>query len=156
MYFSYCNTEFSLSRSRRRRFAAGLDKALEHALLEDGTSLYPPYVVVCHDTRYKENSLTGLVRILGLGKFGEFATITFEMLTNQLIGELRRKSIDIGDEHVFAEYGGVKAVGVLRTYDATNPGRRSLKYRMEILHPETDLDIDAADIAACARSRYGI
>jgi hypothetical protein len=82
MYFAYCKTEFCQSRTQLTDYAARLDAAQEGASLPDGKMLYPPHVTVCHDTRYKENSLTGLIRILGIGKFGEFSTFTFEQSTN--------------------------------------------------------------------------
>lgn len=156
MYFAYCKTEFNLSKRRLKRFAAKLDAAQEHAEFPNGTALYPPYVVVCHDTRYKENSLTGLIRILGIGKFGEFSTFTFESLNNQLIGEMKRKKIDYGKEHVFAEHGGIKALGVLRTYNPTNPGKRSLAYQLDLVSPEKDVGIDLDRIAKIAHERYQI
>jgi hypothetical protein len=156
MYFAYCKTEFNLSKRRLKRFAAKLDAAQEYAEFPNGTALYPPYVVVCHDTRYKENSLTGLIRILGIGKFGEFSTFTFESLNNQLIGEMKRKKIDYGKEHVFAEHCGIKALGVLRTYNPTNPGKRSLTYQLDLVSPEKDVGIDLDRIAKIAHERYQI
>jgi hypothetical protein len=121
-----------------------------------GKSLHHPHVVVCHDTRYKENSLTGLIRILGIGRFGEFSTLTFERLNTQLTGEMKRKHIGWGAEHVFAEYGGVKAVCVLRTYAPTNPGKRSPKYRLDLISPHKDVGLDLDRIAKRARQRYQI
>jgi hypothetical protein len=156
LYFAYCKTEFNLSRRRLKSFAARLDAAQEHTVLADGTVLYPPFVVVCHDTRYKENSLTGLVRILGIGRFGEFSTFTFEVLNNQLIGELKRKKIDYGKEHIFADYADMSVLGVLRTYEPTNPGKRSLKYQLDLVSPEKDVSIDINQIAGRARERYQI
>jgi hypothetical protein len=156
MYFAYCKTEFSLSKQRLYHFANSLDTAKEAAKLTDGTVLYPPFVVVLHDTRYKQNSLTGLIRILGIGKHGEFSTFTFEELNRQLIGEMKRKKIEYDKEHVFAEYGGITALGVLRTYDPTNPGKRSLKYRLDIIAPDRDLGIDLKAIATAAQERYRI
>ena len=35
--------------------------------------------------------MAGLIRILGIGSFGEFSPFTFEMLNNQIIGEMKRK-----------------------------------------------------------------
>jgi hypothetical protein len=156
MYFAYCKTEFSLSRRRLNSFAARLDTAQERSELADGTVLYSPYVVVCHDTRYKENSLTGLIRILGIGRFGEFSTFSFEILNNQLTGEMKRKKTIYGNEHIFAEYGGIRVLGVLRTYMPTNPGKRSLKYRLDLVSPEKDVDLDLDRIAEQARERYQI
>jgi hypothetical protein len=156
MYFAYCKTEFGLTRRLLEEFVEKVDKAQDRSELPDGTVLYHPYVVVCHDTRYKENGLTGLIRILGFGKFGEFSTITFEILNNQLMAEMKRKKIDFSREQLFAELNGVNVVGVLRTYMPTNPGKRSLNYRLEIISPEKDLDIDLDAIGSEARERYQI
>ena len=156
MYFAYCKTEFNLSRRRLKTFAAGLDTAQERGETADGMVLYPPYVVVCHDTRYNQNSLTGLIRILGIGKFGEFSTFTFEILNNQLSGEMKRKKIDYSREHVFAEHAGTIVLGLLRTYGPTNPGKRSLKNRLDLVSAEKDVDIDLERIADRARQRYQI
>jgi hypothetical protein len=156
MYFAYCKSEFNLSRQRLNTFAARLDSAHEHTKLKDGTILYPPYVVVCHDTRYKENSLTGLTRILGIGEFGEFSTFTFEILNKQLLGELKRKKIGFEKEQIFAEHGDVIVLGVLRTYKPTSPGKRSLKYRLDLVSPKKDAGIDLYRIADRARERYQI
>ncbi len=156
MYYAYCKAEFNFSRQGLKTFAAGLDTAQDVIKSADGTVLYPPYVVVCHDTRYKENSLTGLIRILGIGKFGEFSTFSFEMLNHQLIGEMKRKKINYGNEHIFAKYVGITVLGVLRTYRPTNPGKRSLKYRLDLVSHEKDVDIDLDQIAGRAHERYKI
>jgi hypothetical protein len=87
VYFAYCKAQHNLSADQSDRFATKLDRAVEPAGSKNGEILYPPYVIVCHDTRYKENSYTGLTRILGIGKFGEFATLTLEEATRQLMDE---------------------------------------------------------------------
>jgi hypothetical protein len=156
MYFAYCKTEFCLSKQGLNKFAKGLDAALMHSKLADGTVLYPPYVVVCHDTRYKENNLTGLIRILGLGRFGEFCTFTLELLNNQLISDMKRKKVSLTDEHIFAESGDTVVVGVLRTYAPTNPGKRSSKYQLDLISPRKDLGLDLNKIASNAKKRYKV
>jgi hypothetical protein len=156
MYFAYAKTDFCQSNEQLADFANQLDTAQEGAWLPDGKTLYPPYVIVCHDTRYKKNSLTGLIRVLGIGKFGEFSTFTFEVINKQLTSELKRKKIEFDSEHIFAEYGEIRALGVLRTYSQTNPGRRSLKYRLDVLSPEKDLGLDVQAIAERAKARYRI
>ena len=156
MYFAYCKTEFNLSRRRLQTFAAKLDTAQERSESADGTVLYPPYVVVCHDTRYNQNSLTGLIRILGIGKFGEFSTFSFEILNNQLSAEMKRKKIDYSKEHIFAEHDGINVLGLLRTYGPTNPGKRSLKNRLDLVSAEKDVDINLERVADRARERYQI
>ena len=156
MYFSCCKTELGFSQNGLQTFASQLDMAMEGARLDDGTRLYPPHVIVCHDTRYKAQNLTGLIRVLGIGKFGEFSTFTFEPVSNRLVNEIKRKKIQFSDDHIFASYGGVEALGVLRTYAPTNPGRRSLKYHLDILSPEGDVGLDLESIKARAIDRYHI
>ncbi len=156
LYFGYCKRECNLSKSHLRMFAERLNTVLEPQEQTDGDALFPPYVVVCHDTRYKDNSLTGLIRILGIGKFGEFSTITFEELDSQLTAELKRREINHRDDHVFADYGGIKALCVLRTYEPTNPGKRSMKYRMDLVSATRDVGLDLERIAKQARKRYRI
>lgn len=81
---------------------------------------------------------------------------TFEILNNRLIGEIRRKKIGFGREQVFAEYCGIVVLGVLRTYKPTSPGKRSMKYRLELVSPEKDVGIDLDRNAERARERYRI
>jgi hypothetical protein len=154
MYFAYCKTEFCLSRKDLGAFASRLDASQDRAALPDGTVLYPPYVIVCHDTRYKENSLTGLLRILGVGRFGEFSTFTFEIVDNKLIGELKRKDVAAGREHIFATHDGNDVIGVMRTYSPTNPGKRSQTYQLDLINPQKDLELDLERIGDQARARY--
>ena len=156
MYFAYCKTEFCLSRTQLATWASRLNTAQEPAALPNGKILYPPYVIVCHDTRYKEESLTGLIRILGTGRFGEFSTVTFEILNNKLLGEMRRKKMEPGAEHIFATHNGNDILGVLRTYSPTNPGKRSQIYQLDLIAPQKDLDLDLERIAERAQERYGL
>ena len=69
---------------------------------------------------------------------------------------MKRKKIIYGKEHIFAEYGGISVLGVLRTYMPTNPGKRSLKYRLDLVSPEKDVAIKLDRIAEQARVRYQI
>ena len=78
------------------------------------------------------------------------------MLSNQLSGEMKRKKIEYGTEHIFAEHEGISVLGLLRTYSPTNPGKRSLKYRLDLVSAEKDVDIDLERIADRARKRYQI
>lgn len=156
IYFAYCKTEFCISQSQLADYAVRLDRAQETEVLANGSILYPPFVIVCHDTRYKDNSLTGLIRILGLGRFGEFCTFSLEILDKKLLGEMKRKKVAPGKEHFFAEHYGNYVVGVMRTYSPTNPGKRSQKYHMDLIAPEKDLNLDLDSIASGARDRYKI
>lgn len=156
MFFTYCNNEFNFTQEQAEAFSQKLDAAQEPVTARDGTVLYPPYIVVCHDTRYKENSFTGLTRILGIGKFGEFCTFSLEEVNPSLLGELKRKKQDFSPEDVFAEYEGIRVLGVLRVYAPTNAGKRSSKYDLHIVSPKKDLDIQPEQIEKEARERYHI
>lgn len=156
MFFTYCNNQFNFTQEQAEAFSRSLDAAQEPVTAQNGNVLYPPYIVVCHDTRYKENSFTGLTRILGVGKFGEFCTFSLEEANPTLLGELKRKSQEFNPEDVFAEYDGNKVLGVLRVYAPTNAGKRSLKYDLHIVSPKKDLDISSEQIEKEARIRYHI
>jgi hypothetical protein len=133
-----------------------MDQAVEPASSRNGEILYPPYVIVCHDTRYKQNSYTGLKRILGIGKFGEFATLTLEEATRQLMDELRRKKQEFKSEDRCAEYAGLSFVMILRIYAPTNPGKRSRNHVLRVISPRKDLGLDRDQIEKEARKRYHI
>jgi len=154
MFFAYNKTELNFSLKQSKRFVEDLDRTREAPHSVDGKVLFPPYVIVCHDTRYKENSFTGLTRILGIGKFGEFATFSFEMLNKRLSSELKRKNQTFKDEDVFAEQNDSPIFGVLRVYNMTNPGKRSVKYQLHILSPGEDLEIDVATVKTTAQAHY--
>ncbi|MDJ0869055.1 MAG: hypothetical protein QNK03_23305 [Myxococcota bacterium] len=156
LYFAYCKRECNLSKQVLRNFSERLNSVLEPPEQTDGDALFPPHVVVCHDTRYKENSLTGLIRILGIGRFGEFSTITFEALDAQLAAELKRREVGYRNHHVFADYGGVRVLCILRTYEPTSPGKRSNKHRIDLISAEKDVGLDLEAVARQARRRYRI
>jgi hypothetical protein len=156
MFFTYCSNELNFTQEQAEAFSRSLDAALEPVTAKGGKVLYPPYIVVCHDTRYKENNFTGLTRILGIGKFGEFCTFSLEEVNPTLLGELKRKSQEFGPEDIFAEYDGNKVLGVLRVYAPTNAGKRSLKYDLHVVSPKKDMNISPKQIEKEARSRYHI
>ena len=154
VFFSYCRAQHNLSTEQSDRFAKKLDRAVEPAVSGSGEILYPPYVVVCHDTRYKENNYTGLTRILGIGKFGEFGTLTLEEMTTPLMNELRRKKQEFKQEDCCAEYESSSFVLILRVYAPTNPGKRSRHHKMRLISPQKELGLDTDLIEKEARSRY--
>jgi hypothetical protein len=69
---------------------------------------------------------------------------------------MKRKKADVKKEHIFAKHADISVLGLLRTYGPTNPGKRSLKYRLDLVSPEKDLGIDLDQIANEARKRYRI
>lgn len=156
MFFAYYKTELNFSQKQSQRFIRDLDQTKEQAFSIDEKVLYPPFIIVCHDTRYKENSFTGLTRILGIGKFGEFATITFEAVTPKLLNEMKRKKVKHSQDDILAEYGDLAILGILRIYNQTNPGRRLLQYGLHIISPREDLDVSLKDISSAAQKRYNI
>ena len=156
MFFAYCKAQHHLSDAQSEQFAKKLDRAVEPAICQNGAILYPPYVIICHDTRYKQNSYTGLTRILGIGKFGEFATLTIEKMTRQLADELRRKKQEFRPEDRCAGYAGSSFVLILRIYAPTNPGKRSRNHSLHVISPRKDLGLDTDHIEKEARKRYHI
>lgn len=156
LFFAYYKTELNFTQKQSQIFIRDLDQAREQVVSSDGKNLYPPYIVVCHDTRYKENNFTGLTRILGIGKFGEFATISFEDINAQLTNEMKRKKVKYKPEDIAAEFEGLNILCMLRIYNQTNPGRRSLKYSLHVISPKEDLDINIRKISAAAKKRYNI
>jgi hypothetical protein len=142
MFFAYYRTELNFSEKQARRFVHDLDLTRDRVMSEEGTTLYPPYIVVCHDTRYRQNSFTGITRILGLGRFGEFATFSFESLNKKLANEFRRLNQQHRDEHVFATIDDKPIFGIIRIYEPTTPGHRLLKYQLGFLSASDDTEIE--------------
>ena len=142
MFFAYNRTELNFSSKQAHRFIEDYDLTMKSGVSADGTELYPPYIVVCHDTRYRENSFTGLTRILGIGSFGEFATFSYEALNRPLINELKRRKHQIRPEEIVAEHKGTPILGILRIYSKTNPGKRSKNYTLHAICPKEDIGID--------------
>lgn len=140
MYYAYNKTELNMSSERARRFVEDLDSVRDKTLSEEGRLLFPPYIIVCHDTRYRKNSFTGLTRILGIGKFGEFATFSFESLNNSLMGELQRKKLSVTDKDYVAFVDGRPILPLIRIYEQTNPGKRQPKYQLYVLSMQKDVE----------------
>jgi hypothetical protein len=156
MFFVFYKTELKFSQKRTKQFSEQLDRAQQVIKAADVTILFPPYVVVCHDTRYSEYNYTGLIRILGIGKFGEFATLSFERINTKLLNEFRRKKIEYSPADIVADYNDHQMLCILRVYAPTNPGRRSAKHETHIISPETDLKIDTQKIYSKAKEQYNI
>jgi hypothetical protein len=154
LFFAYCETQLNLSADQAKSFARLLDHAQDPVKTDTGTILYPPYIIVCHDTRYKENSLTGLTRLLGIGKFGEFATFSFEQINQSLVRELKRKHKTFTSEYIFASYDDIRILGILRIYSPTKAGKRSQKYSIHIVAPIEDLGLKLDQLEQDARARY--
>lgn len=156
VYYAYCKTALRLDTEQKRQLATNLNTAQEPIVVKGGAVLSPPYVIVCHDTRYRENILTGITRILGFGKFGEFATFTLEEATKSLLQETKTKKEEFSEGEIFADYEGLMVVGVLRVYFSRTPGKRSLRSATKLISPSRDLGLDIEQIEKQARKRYHI
>ncbi len=156
VYYTHCCSEYRMTEEGEEKFASRIDDSLKHVKGKDGKKLYGPYVVVCHDTRYKEEVLTGLTRILGIGKFGEFATFTLEEAKKSLLNRLDEKRDKFSPDEIIASYRGTKVAAVLRVYEPTNPGKRSPDSRNYLISPNKDLGIDLEEIADRAVKRYNL
>lgn len=155
LYYVQCRNVFGLRGQEEDTFWTGVGASRKPIMGENGIPLAPPYVVVCHTTMYKERVYTGLTRILGLGKFGEFATFTLEEPTSDLLNELDIKD-DCQPGDIFAEYEGTQVIGVLRFYPKTTPGKRLLRTTAKLISPVKDLELDVEKIGREARQRYGM
>jgi hypothetical protein len=154
LFFLYCKTHFNLSRDQAEIFAEQLDKAQDPVKTNDGTVLYQPYIIICHGTRYKENSLTGLTRLLGIGNFGAFATFSFEQINQTLIRELKNKHKTYTSEDIFAEYKNICILGILRIYSPAEIGKRPQKYSLHLVSPEKDMGLNMYQLRRDAQERY--
>lgn len=123
---------------------------------QNGVIQYSPQIVVCHYSRYSEASFTSLTRILGIGKFGELCTFTLEKAETKLHRELKRKKQEYTQTDIFADYNGCRILGILRRNGSTNPGKRSQAYKLHIVSPLKDLDLQVERLEKEAREQYGI
>jgi hypothetical protein len=156
MFYAYYKTALRLNARQEEEFFKGFNTAQEPVTSKKSTILAPPYIIVCHDTRYQEHILTGIIRVLGFGKFGEFATFTLEEARKALIRETKLKKEEFSPTEIFAEYEGVKIVGVLRFYAPTTPGKRAGKTTTKLISPSGDLGLNLKEIEGEARARYRI
>ena len=154
LFFLYCKTHFNLSIDQAEIFAEQLDKAQDPVITDDGTVLYQPYLIICHGTRYKENSLTGLTRLLGIGNFGEFTTFSFEQINQTLTRELKRKRKAYTSEDIFADYKNIRVLGILRIYSPTKIGKRPQKYSLHVVSPEKDIGLNMDQLRQAAQKRH--
>ena len=91
---------------------------------------------------------------MGIGKFGEFATFSFEQINKTLIRELKRIGKTYTFEDIFAEYKNIRVLGILRIYSPTKIGKRPQKYSLHILSPEKDIGLDIDQLKQDAQQRY--
>jgi hypothetical protein len=155
MFFRQCETYFSLRGAEADHFWSGIKSSAQPITGKGGEILAQPHVVTCHNTRYREEIYTGITRISGFGRFGEFAMVTVEEATTELLNELGGERTTFSPDELVADYYGHQIVAVLRIYPRTNPGARLKKGVVtSLISPEKDLEIDVEPIAVEARKRY--
>jgi len=155
LYYVVCRSMFGLRRPDENEAAWEAIRSARRPILgRKGAPLAPPYLVVCHTTRHKESSLCGITRILGIGKFGEFASLTMERVSAELLGELGRKETGIAPDALCATHHGVQVAAVLRIHGATQHGRRARRFSSHLLHPRDDLQLDVEALGQQARDHY--
>jgi len=157
MYFRQCESYFSLRGAEADQVWKGIRAARQPVMGKNEVVLAPPFVVTCHNTRYREEIYTGITRISGYGRFGEFTTLTLEEATTELLHEGESGRAQFSPDEIVADHDGRKVVGVLRLHPRTNPGARLLKgVTTMFFSPEKDLGFDLATITAESRRRYKI
>lgn len=155
MYYVACRKEFGLrSQQEEQTLWNNIRDARRPVSGRQGESLAAPCVVVCHTTRYLERNLCGITRILGYGRFGEFACLTFERVTAALLAECNQTDKVLPPKYELATLNGVRTAAVLRTYGASKPGRRQKKTDAQLISLVEDLGIDIKPIEREARERY--
>jgi len=154
LYYLQCTSEYALRGVGARRAWERIRAARRSVRSSTGTVLAPPYIVVCHQTRYREQILGGVTRILGIGEFGEFATFTLETVTAELAEELREKGVAWSQTEVFALADDKPVLGVIRIYPPTSPGARSRGSHLMLISPPKDLDFNIDHFMRRARRRY--
>lgn len=155
LYYIQCRSFFGLRGNEQETFWDHIRLSKKPVMGRNNKILAPPFVVVCHTTRYGEGVLCGITRILGFGKFGEFVNFTLEELSEPLQQEMEREGIMLDPDYIFAEYEGMTILGVLRTYARTNPGRRFKKYSTRLVSPSKDVGIELKKLTREAQKRYG-
>lgn len=155
MYYVACRKEFGLRGEEERVLWDEIRKAARPITGRDNKLLAPPWVVVCHTARYRNRNLAGLTRILGIGKFGEFATFTLEKVQKSLLAEGGVEGEDLDTRYLFADFEGTRVAGVLRVYSATRPGKRKKKTETFLIDPK-ELGLDLKSMSEESRERYRI
>jgi hypothetical protein len=157
MYFREAEAYFNLRGNETEALWLGIRAARQPVTGKDDVLLAQPHLVTCHSTRYREEILTGITRISGFGKFGQFATVTLEVATTELLHEIEAGRAQYSRDEIIATYRGLRVVGVLRVYPRTNPGARLRKgVTTMLIQPEKELGLDLRAITLEAKKRYKV
>lgn len=156
MYFQQLREEFQPTLTQEQEIWNSIRESRKPIVNDEGIKLAPPYLVICHSTRYKKEIMTGVTRILGIGKFGEFSTFTLEEATNSLMSEIENRRRPHKDE-TFAKVNGITYVGVLRTYPGTNYGKRlQTKSRISttLVSPKKEIGLNLEEMTEKYLDKY--
>ena len=157
MYFRQAEAYYNLRGMEAEDFWQGIREGRQPILGKDDVVLAQPHLVTCHSTRYREEILTGITRISGFGKFGEFATFTLEAATTELLHETEGSRTHYSGDEIVATHRGLQVVGVLRIYPRTNPGARLRKgVTSTLVLPEKELGLALRQITVEAKQRYRV
>jgi hypothetical protein len=157
LYFRQAQSYFNLRGAEADQVWSGIRSARQPVLGKGDTILAPPHAVTCHNARHREEIFTGITRISGFGKFGEFATLTLESATSDLLHECDASRTQFSSDEIVADYDGSQVVCALRIYPRTNPGARLLKgVSTSVVSPEKDLGLNLEAITAESRRRYKV
>lgn len=155
-YFLECINYYSLKGAAEERFWGAMNKSLDPILNDKNGVRIPSEIIICHTSRYTQDSLVGLTRILGLDRIGRSATFTIEILTPKLEKELDRYNSKISKRHIVAEYKNKKVVGVFRFYSTRGhinyKSKSKLRY-LKLIDP-VELAIDVDELKKDALNRY--
>lgn len=154
LYYIECTNEYALRGVATRRAWERIRSTRRPIHGSRGALLAPPYLVVCHQTRYRRNALGAMTRLLGIGEFGEFATVTLEIVTTDFAEELREKKVTWSDADVIATTRDKPILGVIRLYRPTTPGARSRGSQVMLFSCTKDLGFNPKHILRTARQRY--
>jgi len=157
-YFVQCKNLLGLRGEREEKAWSDIRSSRKQIVASDQTTtLAQPHIVICHNTRYREGTYTGITKILGYGKFGEFTTFTLEEATTDLLHEVDPGRTEYKPDEFVAEYRDRKITAVLRSYPPTTPGSRLLRgVNTVLVSPEKDINIDVKEIEREARKRYNV
>jgi len=154
MYFVACRKEFGLRNEKEEmRVWNNIRLSTRPIMGKDDEVLAMPWVIVCHATRYRNRNLVGITRILGLGRFGEFATLTLERFQKGLMLEAGIEN-QPDSKYLLANYQGIRVAGVLRIYAPTKPGKRQKKTRTFLVAPTEDLGFRLEEMTRASMDRY--
>ncbi len=154
LYFLQCREFFRLHGNGQQHLWDNLSLSRKSIRGYGDSILAPPFIIVCHTTRYRENILCGLIRILGIGDFGEFATITIEEMDREYLETLLDEKENF-ENYIITESADKIISCLLRFYPKTTPGKRLLRTRTIPLSPEKDININVKQIFRRSRNRYG-